>query len=169
MERQFIWKQENKKRRYLFLVSLIFLASNIISCNSKTKNKSQSTAEKPKSADSLKIQNDSLEKVVNAIIDISANDFYKNQKPLPVDFRNVTIKYYLKPTKEMLYILCGQFQMENKSKWIQFATIKNSNYEQWIGPNGSTYCENSTEISYTKIDLSTALKNRLNSLQSLKK
>jgi hypothetical protein len=169
MKRQFIWKQENKKWKYLFLVSLIFLASNIISCNSKTENKSQSTSEKPKSTGSLEIQNDSLEKVVNAIIDISANDFYKNQKPLPLDFRNVTIKYYLKPTKEMLYILCGQFQTEDNTKWIQFATIKNSNYEQWIGTNGSTYCENSTEISYIKSDLSTALKNRLKSLQSLKK
>ena len=101
-----------------------------MSCNLKTENKSISTTEKPKSADSFRIQNDSLEKVVKAIIDISANDFYKNQKPLPVNFRNVIIKYHLKPTKEMLYILCGKFQAEDKSKWTQFATIKNSAYEQ---------------------------------------
>jgi hypothetical protein len=169
MKRQFVWRLENKQLKYLFLVSVIFLASNIMSCNSKRENKSKSTSEKLKSAESFEIQNDSLDKVVNAIIDISANDFYKNQKPLPVDFRNVLIKYHLKPTKEMLYILCGQFQEKDKSEWTQFATIKNSDYEQWIGPNGSTYCENSTEIPYKTTDLSTKLKKRLNSLQGLKK
>ena len=105
------------------------------------------------------------------IIDISAHDFYKNQLPLPTAFRNVQIRYNIKPNKEILYIMCGQFttqDKQNSDEWTHFTTIKNSDYEQWIGPNGLTYCENSKEIPYSKADLSTELKNKINSLQKLK-
>jgi hypothetical protein len=117
-------------------------------------------------------QNDSLDAVVKSIIDISANDFYKNQQPLPTSFRNVQIKYSIKPNKEILYILCGQFKTQNKqsdNEWTHFTTIKNSDYEQWIGPNGLTYCENSKEIPYKKADLSYELIKQLYSLQKLKR
>ena len=117
-------------------------------------------------------QNDSLDAVVKSIIEISANDFYKNQQPLPASFRNVQVKYSIKPNKEVLYILCGEFATQDKQKndeWTHFTTIKNSDYEQWIGPNGLTYCENSKEIPYPKADLSTVLKNRLDSLRKTEK
>jgi hypothetical protein len=114
------------------------------------------------------VSNDSINTVVNTIIDISAFDFYKNQKPLPIEFRNVQLKYNIKPNKEILYILCGEFATDdnkNNIDWTHFTTIKNSEYEQWIGPSGLTYCENSTEILYKKADLSIALTNRINSLK----
>ncbi len=159
-------KVKTKKLNFLFLTSILFVAFNLESCNSKKETKDETTSEKTKEIENFKIENDSLEKILISIIDISANDFYKNQKPLPIEFRNVQIKYHLKPNNEMLYILCGQFQTDDKTEeWTQFATIKNYDYEQWIGPNGSTYCENSTEISYTKKDLSTELKNKLNSIK----
>ena len=169
MNNQANLKQKSKKWNFIFLIPILILTITILSCNSKTENKVKSTSEKPKETENFKIENDSLEKVVNAIIDISAKDFYKNQNPLPIEFRNVEIKYHLKPNKEMLYILCGQFQTEDKTQWTQFATIKNYDYEQWVGPNGLTYCENSTEIPYTKKDLSIELKNRLNFLTETKK
>lgn len=162
-------KRINKKWIFLFLIPILFLTINILSCNSQTENKDKSTSEKLKEVDNFKIEHDSLEKVIDAIIDISANDFYKNQNPLPIDFHNVEIKYHLKPNKEMLYILCGQFQTDNTNERTQFATIKNSDYEQWIGPNGSTYCENSIGIPYSAKELSTELKSRLNSLIETKK
>ena len=104
---------------------------------------------------------------MKSIIDISANDFYKNQQPLPTKFRNVQIKYNIKPNKEILYFLCGQFATQNIPKndeWIHFTTIKNNEYEQWVGPGGITYCENSKEIPYSKTNLSTDIENKLLSL-----
>ncbi len=116
---------------------------------------------------SLQISADSLDAVVNSIIAISSNDFYKNQQPIPVAFREVQLKYYFKPNKELLYILCGEFSTQaesEKAEWTHFTTIKNIDYEQWIGPNGLTYCEHSTAIDYTKAELATLLKQRLDEL-----
>jgi len=56
------------------------------------------------------------------------------------------------------------YKENSAEEWIQFATIKNSEYEQWIGPNGNTYCENSTVIPYLKLDLSEELKRVFDSL-----
>lgn len=162
-------KQRSEKWNLLILIAALISVINITSCNSKTESTNETKIETTKQTDSFKIKNDSLEKVINSIIEIAATDFYKNQKPLPIEFRNVQIKYHIKPSSETLFILCGQFQTEDKTQWTQFATIKNSDYEQWIGPNGLTYSENSTEIPYTKKDLSTELKNKLNSLKELEK
>jgi hypothetical protein len=116
---------------------------------------------------SAETQNDTIDAVVKSIIEISANDFYKNQQPLPIEFRNVKFKYSIKPNKEILYFLCGQFKTQNNDEWTHFTTIKNIDYEQWIGPSGLTYCENSEEIPYKKTDLTVELINRLNSLQKI--
>ncbi|MDP4220706.1 MAG: hypothetical protein Q8896_09730 [Bacteroidota bacterium] len=117
-------------------------------------------------------QEDSIDTVVRSIIDISAHDFYDHQQPLPSAFRNVQLNTTVKPNKEVLYILCGEFTTPDKEKtgeWTHFTTIKNSEYEQWIGSNGLVYCENSKEIHYKKADLSSELLLRLHSIQKLKK
>ena len=106
------------------------------------------------------------------IIDIAAKDFFKHQKPLPVAFRDVQIKYSIKPDKEIFYILCGEFTTqvkEDNNEWIHFTTIKSMDYEQWIGPSGLPYCENSKVIPYIKTDLSSDLKSKLISLEKIKK
>ena len=59
-------------------------------------------------------EQDTLDKVVHTIIGIAANDFFRNQKPAPVHFRNVQLKSRVKPDGETLYILCGQFQTKEK-------------------------------------------------------
>ena len=143
----------------------------LFACNSKSEKTQTPTSHASiDSIPSVIAKNDSLDAVVKSIIEISANDFHKNQQPLPTQFKNVQIKYSIKPNDEILYILCGQFTTTDKDKeWIHFTTIKNSDYEQWIGPNGLTYCENSKEIPYAKSDLSIELKNKLNSLQKIEK
>jgi hypothetical protein len=143
------------------------LTITLFSCNnnnSKTNN-NQSPIISSDSNLSKENQTDTLENIVNSIIYLSANDFYKNQQPTPVDFKNVKLKYIKKTNGEELYILCGQFVINDKQK-IQFATVKNSDYEQWIGNSASTYCQDSKEIPYTKEDLSSALKNKFNSLKN---
>lgn len=171
MNRTTIIKHTIFKLRIHLFIKAIFLTILLISCNSAVdKTQIPSAQVKIDSIPAVIAQNDSLDALVKSIIKIAANDFYKNQQPLPKSFRNVQIKYSIKPDKEILYILCGQFTTQDLQKnveWTHFTTIKNSNYEQWIGPNGLTYCENSKEIPYTKTDLSIELKNKLNSLQKI--
>jgi hypothetical protein len=152
---------------------VLFSIVLLISCKSGSDN-NQDKSSKVSSENISKIvtQNDTIEVVVNSLIDFSANDFYKNQQPLPTAFRNVQIKYSLKPNKEILYILCGQFTTQdnqNSDEWTHFATIITDPYEQWIGSNALTYCENSNETPYSKANLSRELKNKLNSLQKIEK
>jgi hypothetical protein len=173
MNGQIINKQVFTIQKIQLCISVLFLTFLFVACNSRTDKKQTNSPQViTKSSPSSVTQNDTIDAVVKSIIDISANDFYKNQQPLPDAFRNVQIKYSIKPNKEILYILCGEFTTkdeQNKDEWIHFTTIKNSDYEQWIGPNGLTYCENSTEITYSKNDLSVELLNRLNSIQKINK
>lgn len=147
-------------------IIVLFLGVFLLSCNS-TPDKTQSAAVTDEAIPNVIAQNDSLDAVVKSIVKISALDFFKNQQPLPVGFKDVHIKYNIKPNNEVLYLLCGMFTTgdnEKNSEWIHFTTIKNSDYEQWIGPSGLTFCENSKEIPYTKTDLSIDLINELSSL-----
>jgi hypothetical protein len=153
-------------KKYLATISLTVLTVILFSCNnnnSKTNN-SQSPIVTSNSTVSKETKIDKLDNIVSSIIDISANDFYKNQQPAPVDFKNVKLKYIKKTNGEELYILCGQFVTNDKQE-TQFATVKNSDYEQWIGNSALTYCQDSKEIPYTKEDLSSTLKNKFKSLK----
>lgn len=148
----------------VFIIATVTLLFCLSACKPNTSPSQVKTPTETKDSATLQISTDSLDAVVNSIIAISSNDFYKNQQPIPVAFREVQLKYYFKPNKELLYILCGEFSTQtesDKAEWTHFTTIKNSDYEQWIGPNGLTYCEHSTVIAYTKADLTTLLKQRL--------
>jgi hypothetical protein len=153
-------------KKHVTILSLAVITLILFSCNnSKTKtNNNQTPNVNLDKIVSNEIQTEKLDNIVSSIIDISANDFYKNQQPAPVEFKNVKLKYIKKPNGEELYILCGQFVTEDK-KETQFATVKNSDYEQWIGNSALTYCQDSKEIPYTKEDLSSELKNKFNSLK----
>jgi hypothetical protein len=153
-------------KKHLTILSLTVLTVILFSCNnSNTKtNNHQTPIVNSDSLISKEIKTNKLDNIVSSIIDISANDFYKNQQPAPVEFKNVKLKYIKKPNGEELYILCGQFVTEDKQE-TQFATVKNSDYEQWIGNSALTYCQDSKEIPYTKVDLSSTLKNKFNSLK----
>ena len=154
-------------KNLLTILSLTVLIVILYSCNnSNTKtNNNKSPMASLGSDISKEIRNDQLDSIVSLIINISANDFYKNQQPAPVDFKNVKLKYIKKENGEELYILCGQF-VTNDKQMIQFATVKNIDYEQWIGTSALTYCQDSKEISYTKEDLSIALKSKFDSLKN---
>jgi hypothetical protein len=166
-------KQTFTNRTMQLSIMVIFLTVLSISCKSGSDNKQDKSSQNSSEIISTSVtQKDTIENIVKSLIDFSANDFYKNQEPLPTAFRNVQIKYSTKPDKEKLYILCGQFTIQdnqNPADWTQFATIITDPYEQWIGSNALTYCENSNEVSYLKEDLSAELKNKLNSLHNIVK
>jgi hypothetical protein len=142
------------------------------SCNSVSdKNKVSATAGTD-TTPSTEIRNDTLDVIVQTLLEASSNDFYRNQPPLPVDFRNMQLKYLEKANGERNYMICGQFLArdgQNQEKWTNFTTIKTSDYEQWIGSNAVAYCQEAKDVSYNTSDLSAELKNRVDSLQPKEK
>jgi hypothetical protein len=153
-------------KKYFTTFSLAVLTVILFSCNNKNpkENTNQTSIESSDSLASKLFSTKELDSIVSLIIDISANDFYKNQQPAPVNFSDVKLKYIKKENGEELYILCGQFITSDK-KATQFATVKNSDYEQWVGTSALTYCQDSKLIQYTKSDLSSALKSKFDSLK----
>lgn len=153
-------------KNYFPALLVTVLTVIFFSCNrgNKMESSSQTTAIIADSIAPITISSEKLDSIVNLIVDISATDFYKNQQPAPTNFENVKLKYIKKQNGEELYILCGQFSTKD-SQEIQFATVKNSDYEQWVGVNALTYCQDSQVIPYSKMDLSTALKSKFDSLK----
>lgn len=112
--------------------------------------------------------NDTLDAIVQSLLEASSRDFYTHQPPLPVAFRNVKLKFLVKADVGKVYMLCGQFLAQDdptREKWTDFATIKTSDYEQWIGSNAAAYCQDAEEIPYGASDLSSALKSRVDSIK----
>ncbi len=157
-------------KRHFAILSLTVFILVLLSCNNND-SKVNNNHSPEVSSDSTRFsetQIATLDSIVNILLDASAKDFYDHQPPVPIGFRNVQIKYF----EEELYIICGEFlakDEQNKEKWTAFATIKTSGYEQWIGANASTYCQNSKVISYKISDLSSTLKSRFDTLQKLGK
>jgi hypothetical protein len=169
MKKLSILRQIIDLRKIQLIGSMLIFFFCLTSCNSKSGNKNQSPAVSPDSILTYEIQNDSLDTIVQTLLDVSAKDFYNHKPPVPVDFRDVQIKYLIKSEKEKVYLICGQFlaqDKQDKGEWTDFAAIKTSDYEQWIGSNASGYCQDSKVISYKISDLSSALKSRFDALQN---
>jgi hypothetical protein len=148
---------------------LIVLAIFVASCNSQNVNENNSSKDSLKIASLTASQNTSLDSIVLFLLDASAKDFHDNQPPIPVNFRNVQVRYLIGQNAENNYLICGQFldrDKQSKDEWTSFATIKTDPYEQWIGSNALAYCQDSKAIDYKINDLSLALKNRIDSLQN---
>lgn len=161
----------NQKHQLYILV--LFSTVLFVSCKSGPDNgQNDSSQISSGNIPAIVTQNDTIAGIVKSLIYFSANDFYKHQKPLPTAFRKLQIKYVIKSNKELMYLLCGQFttdDKQNSSEWTDFTTIITDPYEQWIGSNALTYCENSKEIQFTKANLSAELIMQLNSLQKTEK
>ena len=158
-----LWKMQ---LFFSVLMLLLFLAS----CNSSSnKNNNQ-----PKdNSDSLRFAekpNASLDSIVISLLDASAKDFHEHQPPVPIGFRNLQIRKLTNSNGEDHFMICGQFlalDKQSKDEWTSFATIKTSGYEQWIGTQSLTYCQDSKPIPYKINDLSIALKSRVDSLSNI--
>ncbi|MFN8309866.1 MAG: hypothetical protein U0T73_07880 [Chitinophagales bacterium] len=138
------------KKNMRILLSILAVALLLISCQNEHKEK----LEEP-----VVIAIDSTYNVIDTIVAIAAQDFFKSQQPLPKQFRDVTLKKRVKPNGEVLFLLCGEFRTAD-SEWIHFTTIKNSDYEQWIGESGISYCTEAETLPCQK-DLAEALTQRI--------
>lgn len=112
-----------------------------------------------------------LDSVVFYLLDVSAKDFHDHQPPVPVSFRNVHLKNLVGQNADDHYMICGQFlsqDKKDKDEWTEFATIKTSGYEQWIGSQSVGFCRDAKDVPYKTNDLSSELKSRFESLPSVK-
>ena len=172
MKKQSKLRQAFVLQKIILSVSILILTLFLTSCNTGSENKNHSSKGSPDSISLTETQNASLDSIVQFLLDASAKDFYDNQPPTPGSFRNVQVRNLIGPNAENHYMICGQFlaqDKQNNDEWTSFATIKTDPYEQWIGSNALTYCQDSKEISYKISDLSSALKSRFDALQNLTK
>jgi hypothetical protein len=159
-------------KKILLHISILLFTLFMTSCNSGSSNNNHLSKGSPGSISLTETQNASLDSIVLFLLGVSANDFHVHQRPIPVNFRNVQIRYLISQNAENRYLICGQFLIQDKQskdEWISFATIRTDPFEQWIGSNALAYCQDSKAISYKIKDLSSELKNRFDSLQKIAK
>lgn len=131
----------NKLSSILKTITFISLITVTIACNFNNKSNDSSTEISQTISEKESI-NDST---VQFLISSEATDFHTYQEQTPKNFRNVKIGYLLSPSDKKQYLLCGEFLSKEK-EWIAFATIKTSGYEQYIGNQALSYCNDATIV-----------------------
>lgn len=99
----------------------------------------------------------------------AAAEFHKSSNPAPERFREVQLGHYKTESGEEQYVLCGEFlpQRESgKAKWTPFATVRTSDYEQWIGAQSESFCRHPGIKWEGNPDLTPSLKLRLEALRA---
>ena len=134
------------------MFGIIFFMSAILSCN--TNNNSENNDSSTVKSE-LEVIPDSI---VQFLITSASDDFREHRPPTAVDFRNLKIGYLKSANSEKIYILCGEFLSQENNEWIEFATLKTSGYEQYIGK--TQYCQDAMMVVEGD-NLSLRLKNNL--------
>ena len=102
------------------------------------------------------------------LLSSAAADFHKNMQPVPEHFRDVRLGHFKTESGEEQYVLCGEYlpkQEKGKAKWTAFATVRTSDYEQWIGAQSQSFCKHPGTRWEGSLDLSPSLKVRLEALR----
>jgi hypothetical protein len=99
--------------------------------------------------------------VVEFLVTSAAKDFKASGGNPPAAIRAARIGYFAESGKGN-FLLCGSFKSGpgTQQKWTHFATIKTSDYEQWIGGTAKAYCEQRI-IKWYQGDHSTTVMQRL--------
>jgi len=103
---------------------------------------------------------------VEFLVAAAASDFAAHRPPDPVQFRNVRTGYIVDANGNKQYRMCGEFlpaQDNGSAGWMRFATIRTSNYEQWLGGQANEFC-NPSLLTWATGDLSALLKSRFDSV-----
>ena len=98
---------------------------------------------------------------VEFLIASSARDFKISGANRPTAIRAARIGFFAESGRGV-YLLCGSFKSGagSQAEWIHFATIKTSDYEQWLGGAAKAYCEQ-PKIKWYSGDHSAALEKSL--------
>ena len=147
--------------RYL---AVLFATLVLAGCSTAPVTRSEPPVVSPTQVLAPELQKSSIDPVVQFLLTAAATDFHTHRPPDPVRFRDVRIGHVMTPGGEAQYMLCGQFlpaQEGGKAEWMPFATIKTSDYEQWIGAQAAGFCQGSAVIWDNVGDLSSSLQSRL--------
>lgn len=98
--------------------------------------------------------------VVEFLLASSAKDF-KGSGTVPSALRHVRTGMLTDAGRD-IPLLCGAFKTGTgrQAQWTDFATIKTSDYEQWLGGTAKSFCDQRT-IAWHPGDLSSELLARL--------
>ena len=98
----------------------------------------------------------------NSLIAFSASDFAASESR-PEGFRRVNLRYRENDHGARSYMICGQMRRraDSEESWVDFAAIKTSGYENWIGAAATDTCARAVSIPSDRSDLSAALQTKL--------
>ena len=99
------------------------------------------------------------------LLSSAAKDF-RTHAPHPARFRGVRFGHLTNADGTTQYRLCGEFlalDQTGQAQWMPFVTIRTSGYEQYVGAQGKSFCEDLTPDS--EEDLSSSLQRRFESLK----
>jgi len=105
---------------------------------------------------------------VQFLLEAAATDFHSHRPPDVIGFRDVRVGHVMTPDGAKQYMLCGEFlpaQHNGEVEWADFATIKTSGYEQWLGAQAAGLCQRKSIVWGKEGDLSSSLQSRFDSLR----
>ncbi len=133
-------------------IALMFLISAIICCNYNKKKEAKDFSNSISENESIP------DSIVQFLVISASNDFRNHQPPTPIDFRHVKVGYIKSSNSEKIFILCGEFLSQENKEWTEFATIKTSGYEQYLGK--TQYCQDAIVV-LRGVNLTVELKHKL--------
>jgi hypothetical protein len=151
------------RAKLLQLFAVVSFTIAFMSCESKA-NKQEKAAENFKTAISTEVPVPIPDSITSFLLNYAATDFHASQMSKPLEFRNVRAGYQVISGNDLQYVLCGEFMELQKEEWMPFATIKTGPYEQWLGRQALSICEDPAMTFENEMDLSKKLKERLNAL-----
>lgn len=148
--------------------AVLCTALGLAACATNPSTRVEPEAAGSRRAPTPEIQDTSTDSVARFLIEAAARDFKAHRTPAPARFRNVRLGHVMTAGGVEQYMLCGQFlpaQQGGGPAWIEFATIKTSGYEHWVGERAAGFCKAPAVIWDRLGDLTPALQSQLESLR----
>ena len=111
-------------------------------------------------------QNASPDPNVEFLLTSAATDFHARRNPYPARFRDVRSGYLAAADGTRQYLMCGELLPAGDgggAGWVRFATVRTSDYEQWLGGQAAPFCD--AAVTWAPGDLSALLQSRLDALR----
>lgn len=142
--------------------SLLLAALALAACGGPRDERTDSRAGRADSG----AENAVPDSVAEFLLAAAATDFHDHGPEGPLRVRDVRVGLRDAPEGEGRYVLCGEFRpAQEDGGWTPFATIRTSDYEQWIGAQSAGFCQDSTVVWDDGGDRSASLQGRLDSLR----
>lgn len=149
-------------RSFVVLIAALALAA----CSTTASHSEAETAGPTQSLD-IGLRNESASSALEFLLTSAASDFRAHPQTEAIRFHNVRIGHLMTSDGAEQYMLCGEFSsaQSGNDERTPFATIKTSDYEQWVGAHASGVCQHKSLRWDSRSDLSSFLQKRFDSLQ----